>query len=130
MCENHSMKLRSLLVGAALLLSLIASAPSAMAHAALESTFPAKGATVSKSTNRVSMVFGEDILVLKGKNPNAIFVTNPRGAVVSTGVALVSGTKISEALKTPLQAGKYTVKYRVVSADGHVVSDSYTFTVK
>jgi len=124
------MKLRSLLVGAALLLSSTVSAPSAMAHAALVSTFPAKGTTISKSTNRVSMVFGEDILVLKGKNPNAIVVTNPRGTVVSTGVALVSGTKISEALKTPLQAGKYTVKYRVVSADGHVVSGSYTFTVK
>ena len=124
------MKMKIVLALSALISLPILNSTPAHAHAALESTVPAKGAIVSTSTNRVSMVFGEDILVLKGKNPNAIVVTNPRGAVVSTGVALVSGTKISEALKTPLQAGKYTVKYRVVSADGHVVSGSYTFTVK
>jgi len=76
------------------------------------------------------MLFGEEILVLTGKNPNTISVTNQRGTVVSTGVAVVSGMKIWQSLKTPLQAGRYTVKYRVVSADGHVVSGSYTFTVK
>jgi methionine-rich copper-binding protein CopC len=104
--------------------------PSAFAHAALESTTPAKGAIVSTYTKQVSMTFGEEILVLKGKNPNSISVTNPEGVIVSTGVAKVSGMKISELLKTPLITGKYLVKYRVVSADGHVVSGSYNFSVK
>lgn len=108
----------------------ILDSPVAHAHAALESTVPAKGAIVSKTTSQVSMLFGEDILVIKGKNPNSISVTDSKGKKVSTGVAVVSGTKISNALKSPLAAGKYTVKYRVVSADGHVVSGSYTFTVK
>ena len=124
------MKLRSSLLISALIFIPILNSPPAHAHAALESTIPAKGAIVSTSTNRVSMLFGEDILVLTGKNPNAISVTNQRGTVVSTGVAVVSGMKIWQSLKTPLQAGRYTVKYRVVSADGHVVSGSYTFTVK
>jgi methionine-rich copper-binding protein CopC len=124
------MKLRSSLLVSALIFIPILNSPAAHAHAALESTIPAKGAIVSTSTNRVSMLFGEDILVLTGKNPNAISVTNQRGTVVSTGVAVVSGMKIWQSLKTPLQAGRYTVKYRVVSADGHVVSGSYTFTVK
>ena len=124
------MKIRSVLVVAVLLFAPLASAPSAFAHATLESTIPAKGAVVGKSTKQVSMIFGEEILVLKGKNPNSISVTNPQGAIVSTGVAMVSGMKISETLKTPLIAGKYLVKYRVVSADGHVVSGSYNFSVK
>ena len=124
------MKIRSVLVVAVLLFAPLTSAPSAFAHAALESTIPAKGAVVGKSTKQVSLIFGEEILVLKGKNPNFISVINPQGAIVSTGIAMVSGMKISESLKTPLSAGKYLVKYRVVSADGHVVSGSYNFSVR
>jgi copper resistance protein C len=122
--------MRSALVLMALLIAPVASAPSASAHAALESTTPAKGAIVGKYTKQVSMIFGEEILVLKGKYPNSISVTNPQGVIVSSGVAMVSGIKISESLQTPLIAGKYLVKYRVVSADGHVVSGSYNFSVK
>ncbi|HEX7124257.1 MAG TPA: copper resistance protein CopC, partial [Thermodesulfobacteriota bacterium] len=33
-------------------------------------------------------------------------------------------------LPPDLPAGAYTVKYRVLSADGHVVEGSYRFTVK
>jgi methionine-rich copper-binding protein CopC len=124
------MKLRNLVVSTSFLLTSVVSVPSASAHAALESTVPAKGAIVSKTTSQVSMLFGEDILVIKGKNPNSISVTDSHGKKVSIGVAVVSGTKISNRLKSPLATGKYTVKYRVVSADGHVVSGSYTFTVK
>ena len=124
------MKLRNSILVSVLIFIPILNSPAAQAHAALESTVPAKGAIVSKTTSQVSMLFGEDILVIKGKNPNSISVTDSKGKKVSNGVAVVSGTKISNVLKTPLAAGKYTVKYRVVSADGHVVSGSYTFSVK
>lgn len=106
------------------------SSPSAEAHAALESTSPAKGATVSKNTRQVSMVFGENILVLKDKNPNSLVVTDAQGKKVNKGNSVISGTKISSALSYPLKMGKYTVRYRVVSEDGHVVSGTYTFIVK
>ena len=129
MWENPSMKIRNLVASTSFLLISVVTAPSASAHAALESTVPAKGAIVSKTTSQVSMLFGEDILVIKGKNPNSISVTDSKGKKVSTGVAVVSGTKISNALRAPLSTGKYTVKYRVVSADGHVVTGSYNFTV-
>ena len=124
------MKLRSGLIVAAILAAPVASASSAFAHAALESTIPAKGEIVGKSTKLIELVFGEEILVIKGKNPNSISVINPQGKLVSIGAAQVSGMKISEALKSPLIAGRYRVNYRVVSADGHVVSGSYNFSVK
>ena len=124
------MKLRNSILVCVLIFIPILNSPAAQAHATLVRTFPTKGAIVLTSTNRVSMLFGEDILVIKGKNPNSISVTDSKGKKVSTGVAVVSGTKISNALKSPLAAGKYTAKYRVVSADGHVVSGSYTFSVK
>jgi methionine-rich copper-binding protein CopC len=124
------MRIRNVLAATSILLTLIASAPAASAHAALESTIPAKGAIVSASTDRITMRFGEDILVIKGQNPNSITVSDSRGKKVSTGAVEVSGSKISSALKTPLAKGKFTVKYRVVSADGHVVTGSYNFSVK
>jgi copper resistance protein C len=123
-------KIRGFLIVPIAVAVILANTPTASAHAALESTNPAKGAVVSKATSQVSMIFGEAILVLKGKNPNSVSVSDSKGKIVSTGLAIVSGMQISEALKTPLSAGKYTVKYRVVSSDGHVVTGSYNFTVK
>ena len=124
------MKLRACLLASALIFIPILNSPVAQAHAALVSTIPAQGAIVAKTTNKVTMHFGEDILVIKGKNPNSILVSDSRGKKVSFGSTTISGAKITTALKVPLSPGKHTVKYRVVSADGHVVAGSYTFTVK
>ena len=124
------MKLRIAILACAVTFLPIFYSDSAFAHAAIESTLPAKGAVVAQSTNKVVMQFGEELLVLEGKSPNSIIVSDSHGKKVSTGRVAISGTKISIALKAPLNPGKYTVKYRVVSADGHVVSGSYTFTVK
>lgn len=124
------MKLRIAILASAVTFLPIFNSDSAFAHAALESTTPAKGAVVAQSTNKVVMQFGEELLVLEGKSPNSIIVSDSHGKKVSTGRVAISGTKISIALKAPLNPGKYTVKYRVVSADGHVVSGSYSFIVK
>ena len=124
------MKMRATLFGSLLSAAVILNVPTASAHATLESTQPAKGAVVSKSTKVVSLQFGEEILVLKGKNPNSISVLNGQGKPVTSGDVIISGTQISRNLVAPLASGKYTVKYRVVSADGHVVNGSYTFAVR
>jgi methionine-rich copper-binding protein CopC len=124
------MKLRISLLLSALFFLPILNSPVAHAHAALESTIPAKGAIVAKTTKMIVMRFAEDILVLQGKKPNSILVTNSSGKKVSLGNVTIVGAKITTALKMPLSPGKHTVKYRVVSADGHVVAGSYSFTVK
>jgi methionine-rich copper-binding protein CopC len=124
------MKLRISLLSSALIFIPILNSPVAHAHAALESTIPAKGAIVAKTTKTIVMRFAEDILVLQGKKPNSILVTNSSGKKVSLGNVTIAGAKITTALKVPLSPGKHTVKYRVVSADGHVVAGSYSFTVK
>ena len=124
------MKLRISLLTSALIFIPILNSPVAHAHAALESTIPAKGAIVAKTTKMIVMRFAEDILILQGKKPNSILVTNSSGKKVSLGNVTIAGAKITTALKVPLSPGKHTVKYRVVSADGHVVAGSYSFTVK
>ena len=124
------MKLRSLIFASLILFTSITNIPASSAHASLEKTVPAKGATVSTNTNKVELFFGEDILVLKGKNPNSISVTSAKGISVGLGSTKVSGTQVSQSVKTPLTTGSYKVSYRIVSADGHVVTGSHSFTVK
>ena len=124
------MKLRSVLCAALILAASTTNIPASSAHAALEKTVPAKDAIVSKNTKKIALYFGEDILVLKGKNPNIISVTSAKGKSVGVGSTKVSGTQVSQSLKSPLASGIYKVSYRIVSADGHVVTGSYSFTVK
>jgi methionine-rich copper-binding protein CopC len=83
-----------------------------------------------RTRTKLTLFFGEDILVLNGKNPNSISVTNSKGISVAVGSPTVSGTQVSQSLSAPLASGRYKVGYRIVSADGHVVSGSYFFTVK
>jgi methionine-rich copper-binding protein CopC len=49
---------------------------------------------------------------------------------MENSLTVISGTRATAKIKQTLATGKYTVKYRVVSEDGHVVNGSYFFSVK
>ena len=103
---------------------------SAFAHAQVEATSPLKGAVLTTSPQLVWVQFGEKLLVLDKNHINSVTVTNATGKRMDNSSTLISGTKATTKLKGILAAGKYVVKYRVVSEDGHVVSGSYNFSVK
>jgi hypothetical protein len=54
-------------------------------------------------------------------------VVGPDGNLWSTGETSVQGAVVSVGLRPLGPAGAYTVNYRVTSADGHVVSGSWSF---
>ena len=54
-------------------------------------------------------------------------VVGPDGNVWSTGEPTVQGAVVGIGLRPLGPAGTYTVNYRVTSADGHVVSGSWSF---
>jgi copper resistance protein C len=54
-------------------------------------------------------------------------VVGPDGNLWSTGDPRVSGAVISVALRPLGPVGRYTVNYRVTSADGHRVTGSWWF---
>lgn len=118
---------KALLLVAALALVLVQRTP-AMAHASLAYATPAIGQILSQSPNQVQLTFDDDLQNLGG-NSNVIEVTDATGEEVQMGETLLQGATISVALKS-LASGRYTVTYRVVSADGHPVSDSYDFVVR
>lgn len=93
------------------------------AHAALSQSNPADGASLAEQPATVSLTFNEDI------QPHfAAPVVSSGDARTYSGAVTVEGNTVSTPLATLPAAGAYTVAFRAVSADGHPITGSYTFT--
>jgi copper resistance protein C len=99
------------------------SAQVASAHATRVSAEPADNAALGTGPDRVSATFNEQLQTTFA----AMTVVGPDGNVWSTGEPAVQGAVIGIGLRSLGPAGTYTVNYRVTSADGHVVSGSWSF---
>ena len=107
---------------AASVLAILGALP-ASAHASLVRSSPESGATLTAAPPEVALTFNEEI------NPQFATVTVKAGdSTASTGDPEVDGTTVYQPLDPEMTAGKYTVAYRVTSADGHPVSGSFDFT--
>ncbi|HET6997654.1 MAG TPA: copper resistance protein CopC [Solirubrobacterales bacterium] len=120
----HRLHLAFVTLVAAMLL-----APSgALAHATLEDASPPRGAIVQQQPSEVVLRFSEPV---EG-NFGAVRVYDAEGARVDEGDAFHpdgEGPKLGVHLGPGLPDGSYTATYRVVSADGHIVSGGYVFSV-
>ncbi|MCX5601258.1 copper resistance protein CopC [Streptomyces phaeochromogenes] len=115
---------RALVVPAALA-ALAVAAPQAAAHTELDISSPGANAELAGLPPRVTLTFSDAMTQKYAK----VVVTAPDGKSAVTGEPQVSGKRVTLALDPTARAGRYTVGYRVVSADGHPVAGSYTFTV-
>lgn len=101
-------------------------APQAAAHTDLESSTPADGATLEQMPGSLTLTFSDQM----DQKYAQVALTRPDGQPAPADTPKVSGKQVSLGLQASGLPGTYTVGYRVVSADGHPVSGSYTFTVK
>ncbi len=118
---------RSLPLILACLAALLLPAASS-AHARLEGTSPPQGAVVRHQPSAVIFEFDEPV---EG-NFGAVRVYDAAGERVDEGDAFHpdgEGPKLGVHLKPDLPDGTYTATYRVVSADGHIVSSGYVFSI-
>ena len=96
----------------------------ASAHNSVVSTTPGAGSTVTVQPGTITLVSNDELLNVPASN--LISVTDAPGRFYGDGCATVKGVSIST--KAQLGgAGDYTVQWRVVSADGHPVSGSWSF---
>ncbi len=109
-------------VGAILLMAIL-TAPVASAHATRISSEPPDNAVLTTGPDRVSATFNERLQTTYA----AMTVVGPDGNVWSTGEPTVQGAVVGIGLRPLGPTGTYTVNYRVTSADGHVVSGSWSF---
>ncbi|MER6087465.1 copper resistance CopC family protein [Streptomyces bluensis] len=114
------------LVVPAALAALAAAAPRAAAHTDLDTARPAADTTLAELPSHITLTFSDPMTEKYAK----VAVTAPDGKSAATEEPAVSGNEVTLALDPTSPAGRYTVGYRVVSADGHPVSGSYSFTVE
>jgi len=115
--------LAAVFLATSLVVMAVAGAGAASAHATRLATDPVENAELSQPPQKVSATFNEAL------QPQfaVMTVVGPDGNLWSTGEPKVDGAVITVGVRPLGPAGTYTVNYRVTSADGHVVSGSWTF---
>jgi len=119
---------RALIVAACAAAFTLAWPAPASAHAYLVRSSPAARATVARAPERVQLWFNERLEPAYSRAS----VWNADAQRVDAGDVRVGPgepTRLSVGVP-PLPAGAYTVKYRVLSVDGHVVEAEFAFTVR
>jgi methionine-rich copper-binding protein CopC len=99
-----------------------------LAHAILVKSQPEKDAVISDAPEDVLLIFNDGV----GEQYLALAVIDETGARVDQHDAKLDFSDHSHlrASVSKLNPGRYTVRYRVLSADGHVVSGKYFFQVE
>ena len=121
----HSPRARRLLAAAVAATALQLSAAPASAHDDLISSTPAAGETVARPPDAVVLVLDERPLAIGIQ----VVVTGPAGPV-QRGASTIAGNSVRQPLASDAPAGKYTVAWRVASADGHPVTGTFPFIAK
>jgi copper transport protein len=96
----------------------------AFAHATLLQTFPRNGAVLAKAPTVVTVAFDDSVRVGKG----IAAVDNDTQASVLAGPASTRGRDLTIPLK-PLADGAYSVRWSIVSEDGHREEGVLAFAV-
>jgi copper resistance protein C len=94
-------------------------------HNELLGTDPPYDARLATGPTRVTLTF--DLPAQRGFS--TIIVTGPDGNQWQAGPATENGTQVSAPVRPLGPAGKYTVAWRIVSADGHPVHATFPFTL-
>jgi copper transport protein len=98
----------------------------ASAHATLITMTPAVGQRLARSPAEVRLTFDQSVEALG----TAIRVFDSRGRLLSRQTVTSADKRTIRTPVARLPRGGYTIRWRVVSADGHVVSGLYTFGVR
>ena len=110
-------------------LLLVALAPvTAGAHAVLVKSSPARRAVLATPPGRVELTFNERLEPAY----STLSVSAADSRRIDDGKVVVGpedARRLSVGLP-PVQPGTYTVKFRVLSVDGHIVEGTYPFEVR
>ena len=111
------------ILAVALTAAALAGAGAASAHATRIASDPVENAELTQSPAKVSATFNEALQ----SEFAAMTVVGPDGNLWSAGEPQVQGAVLSVGVRPLGPSGTYTVNYRATSADGHVVSGSWSF---
>jgi methionine-rich copper-binding protein CopC len=118
--------LKHVVTGAAI--AMCVHATPALAHSMLVKAEPPRRAVVTTPPAQVQLWFNEEI---EGDYASLVVLDAEKHPVTEIKPKLAPDDRKSIVLPLPeLTPGKYSVKFRVLSVDGHVVESYFDFTVK
>ena len=107
----------------ALMLVFAFGATGVSAHTALKESIPAADATVAAAPSKINLVFNGPVRLVKVE-------LMASGQAVPTGFKPSAEAVASFEIATPdVKTGSYTVNWAAIGADGHTVSNSFSFEV-
>lgn len=106
----------------------VLAAPSALAHAVLVASSPPDGSRLESAPRQVRLDFDEPVQPVA----DSVIALSETGQRVSTGVVQRSadGRSVVVLMQPDVATGVYSVTWRVISADSHIVSGSIRFGVR
>ncbi|MET3729115.1 methionine-rich copper-binding protein CopC [Fictibacillus halophilus] len=115
--------MKKLLLPLILLFTIVFQVPlSASAHSKLENSTPAEGEKVTTDLEAVVLTFStkiESLSTMTLKNGNKEMPLQ----------ISVEDDQMTGAITNPLKNGNYTVAYKIIGADSHVIEGEYSFSV-
>ena len=111
---------------ALLIVALLTVARPVMAHSPLEQSRPLDGAVLAQAPDKLELVFRHPVHL-------ASVVLSPAGGGDVIAIATGHMDKAIERYELPLPRlapETYTVDWRALAGDGHVMSGSFSFTVR
>ena len=111
-----------------IVLLLLLTPTTLFAHAYLVKSVPAQRAVLYHVPAKIQLWFNERL----EPRYSSLTLSAADGKILEIGKVEVSAgdaKQLTATLKV-LSAGRYVVKYRVLSVDGHVVQDQFPFTLK
>jgi methionine-rich copper-binding protein CopC len=119
---------KRVVVGAVMAMAICMYTAPAWAHSMLVKAEPPRRAVLAKAPAQVRLWFNEEI---EGDYASLVVLDAEKRPVTEIHPQLAPDDRKSIVLPLPeLVPGKYSVKFRVLSVDGHVVESTFDFTVK
>jgi copper resistance protein C len=123
MTTRHRAPLRALAAAALAGVALLLGAAPAAAHNTLTGSTPADDSTVADPVTEVVLEFDQAVQTEFAQ----VAVLGADQTPYGSGEPVVVGRTVTQAVES-LPDGRYDVSYRVISADGHPVSGTISFT--
>ena len=110
------------------MLSLLFQVNLVMAHATLVKSDPPRRASLSLPPKQIQLWFNEKI---EGSYASVSVLDSNKNSITENNPEVVLDDPKSVILNLPqIEPGRYTVQYRVMSVDWHVIESSFDFSVK
>lgn len=106
------------------MLLLAFSAP-VSAHTGLKNSSPTDGETVTERMQEIRLEFETAI-----ENGSTLSLIDESGAEISIENVELSESEMTATTTKPLGGGQYSVSWRIVGEDGHVIEGTYSFIIQ